>query len=130
MTPSDPRYYYLANFERALAWLAQRYEDLLSPDESAFLTHFADLPLPARALLVRMLMRRGDLFRTRRLNYDEIGDNEVAIGPLAALGWVDREPLLPLDTLFALMTKPELVDIFGRPPTPSTRKSAWLEHLS
>ncbi|HTJ94430.1 MAG TPA: VRR-NUC domain-containing protein [Pararobbsia sp.] len=130
MTPSDPRYYYLANFERALAWLAQRYDDLLAPAEQAFLREFAALPLASRAVLVRMLMRRGDLFRTSKLCYEEIGDAREAIEPLTALSWIDTAPLLTLDTLFALLTKPELVDVFGRPAASGMRKSDWLEALT
>jgi len=65
--------YYLLNFERALAWLAERYDDLLDEREHGFLRDFAVLPQPSRALLVRMLMRKGALFRVSRLAYDEIG---------------------------------------------------------
>ena len=130
VTPSDPRYYYLANFERALEWISQRYADLLSADEQAFLNHFLALPLAARALLVRMLMRRGELFRSSRLEYDEIGDPLAALAPLATLGWTDLEPVLPLDALFALLTKPELAEIFGSEISHSARKSDWLEQLA
>ena len=66
--PSDLRsdvLYYLLNFERALAWLAERYDDLLDAHEHGFLRDFAALPQPSRALLVRMLMRKGTLFRAR-----------------------------------------------------------------
>src|SRR5580698_337211 len=65
--------YYLLNFERALAWLAERYADVLGPDERSFLTEFSRLPQASRALLVRMLMRKGTLFKASRLIYDEIG---------------------------------------------------------
>lgn len=130
VTPTDPRYYYLANFERALAWLAQRYADLLTPEETGFFSQFAALPLGARALLVRMLMRRGDVFRSSRLVYDEIDDIAEAISDLARIGWVDTAPRLTLDTLFALMTKPELAALFGAQVTPGARKSIWLEQLT
>ncbi|RKP55674.1 VRR-NUC domain-containing protein [Pararobbsia silviterrae] len=129
VTPSDPRYYYLANFERALAWIAQRYDDLLVQEETDFLRAFAGVPLASRALLVRMLMRRGDVFRTSRLDYDEIGDTQAAIAPLAALGWIDTTPVLDLDLLFTLLTKPELRAIFGNALDPAARKAEWLAHL-
>ena len=51
--------YYLQNFERALAWIAERYDDLLAPDERDFLDAFPRVPERSRALLVRMLMRKG-----------------------------------------------------------------------
>ncbi|MFM0271941.1 VRR-NUC domain-containing protein [Paraburkholderia aspalathi] len=114
--PSDLRSdvpYYLLNFERALAWLAERYDDLLDAHEHGFLRDFAALPQPSRALLVRMLMRKGTLFRASRLSYDEIGCPLQAAAPLAALSWVDTEPVLTLDDLFALTTRPELVLILA-----------------
>jgi hypothetical protein len=126
--------YYLLNFERALVWLAQRYDDLLDPRECAFLATFAALPQASRALLVRMLMRKGALFRASRLSYDEIGCPLRAAAPIAALGWLDPAPHLTLDDLFALATRPELLDIFADaialvPGAKSLRKPELLEAL-
>jgi hypothetical protein len=126
--------YYLLNFERALAWLAARYDDLMDAHELAFLTAFAGLPQASRALLVRMLMRKGALFRASRLAYDEIGCPLQAAAPMAALGWVDTEPQLSLDDLFALSTRPQLQDIFAEaialiPGAKSLRKSDLLDTL-
>ena len=125
---SLPLPYYLLNFERALAWIAARYDDLLDADERGFLLAFPCLPLPSRALLVRMLMRRGPLFRASRLVYEEIGCPLEAAAPLAALGWVDVDTPLTIDELFSLATRPELSRILpaargGKP----ARKAAWLE---
>ena len=105
------RFYYLLNFETALEWLAARYDDLCSDDERAFLLAFPQLPLASRALLVRMLMRTSPLFRASNLDYDEIGCPLEAAAPLAALGWVDTNPLLSLDEIFSLHTKAELAVI-------------------
>jgi len=79
----------------------RRYDDLCSDDERAFLLAFPRLPLASRALLVRMLMRTGPLFRASKLAYDEIGCPLEAAAPLAALGWVDTNPLLSLDEIFS-----------------------------
>src|SRR5579863_6979742 len=106
-------FYYLLNFERALAWLSERYGDVLDAHERAFLTDFGRLPQASRALLVRMLMRKGTLFRSSRLSYDEIGCPLQAAAPLAALGWIDNEPALSLDDLFALTTRAGLLEIFA-----------------
>ena len=135
--PSDLRsdvLYYLLNFERALAWLAERYDDLLDAHEHGFLRDFAALPQPSRALLVRMLMRKGTLFRASRLSYDEIGCPLQAVAPLAVLGWVDTEPDLTLDDLFALTTRPELLLILADaialiPGAKGLRKPDLLETL-
>jgi hypothetical protein len=129
----DP-FYYLSNFERALAWIAERYDDLLSDGEQAFLAAVlrdgTRLPKASRALLVRMLMRKGTLFRTGRLAYAEIGCPVQAATPLAALGWVDADAGLSLDELFALATRPELQRAFAAwPAFKGLRKAEWLEAL-
>ena len=61
------RYYYLHNFERALAWVRERYGDLLAAAEHTFLTQFEQLPQQSRALMVRLLMRRGPWFLESKL---------------------------------------------------------------
>ncbi|MES2818210.1 MAG: VRR-NUC domain-containing protein [Pseudomonadota bacterium] len=101
----DNPLYYLDNFHRVLACIGERYSDLLSEDEQAFITHFTALPRAPRALLVRMLMRKGDLFRASKLAYVEIGDPLLAAAPLVRLGWLDDRPLLSLDALFGLLKK-------------------------
>ncbi|SOE97498.1 VRR-NUC domain-containing protein [Burkholderia sp. D7] len=124
------RFYYLLNFETALEWLAARYDDLWSDDERAFLLAFPRLPLASRALLVRMLMRTGSLFRASKLGYDEIGCPLEAAAPLAALGWVDTNPLLSLDEIFSLHTKAELAVIIpGLSSARGVRKSESLTLL-
>ncbi|AXF02452.1 VRR-NUC domain-containing protein [Paraburkholderia hospita] len=129
----DP-FYYLSNFERALAWIAGRYDDLLDDSERAFLEAFlrddARLPKASRALLVRMLMRKGTLFRTGRLAYAEIGCPVQAAAPLAALGWIDADSGVSLDELFACATRPELQRMFAASPAlKGLRKAEWLEAL-
>ena len=107
MLSTAPSPYYLSNFERALAWIAERYDDLLDMGERDFLHDFAGLPLQSRALLVRMLMRQGPLFRASRLVYEEIGCPLAAAAPLAALGWVDTDAPVTIDELFSLATRPQ-----------------------
>ena len=76
---------------------AQRYADLLSAEETQFIGAFAALPLPSRALFVRLVMRKGCLFRASKLNYPEIGDTRAAAQPLLATGWVEADPAIGLD---------------------------------
>lgn len=126
--------YYLLNFERALAWLAARYDDLLDDEEHAFLDTFATLPQASRALLVRMLMRNGTLFRASRLVYDEIGCPLQAALPMTSHRWIDTEPALSLDDLFALSTRAQLLEMFADaiariPGAKALRKPDLLETL-
>jgi hypothetical protein len=104
---ADPLYY-LSNFRTVLASLQSRYGELLNQDEREFMRQFAMLPEPSCALLVRMIMRRGEYFRLSRLEYPEIGAAAAAAAPLVCLGWLE-EPLLDMDALHRLLTKAELV---------------------
>ncbi|WGY72076.1 VRR-NUC domain-containing protein [Burkholderia cepacia] len=129
-SPTPPAFYYLTNFERALAWLGERYDDLFDAHEHAFVRQFATLPQPSRALLVRMLMRSGSDFRASKLVYEEIGSTLDAVTPLVELGWVDPAPALTLDELFALSTKADLLHIFpSLAAHAGERKPEWLERL-
>jgi len=103
----DP-FYYLANFERALAWLDERCADLFDDAERRFVDDFARMPQVSRALFVRMLMRKGPHFRASRLAYDEIGCPLAAAAPLVAVRWLDDSPTLELEALAPLATKAEL----------------------
>lgn len=124
------RYYYLHNFQRALDWIAERYGDLLDEPEQAFLARFAQLPQPSRALMVRLLMRRGPWFRADKLAYEEIPDIAGAAAPLLALGWLDAGCPLALHELFALHTKPELLRLFADAPVHAgQRKAEMLQAL-
>lgn len=111
--PSPISFYYLLNFERALAWVSERYDDLLDATERGFAAGFAALPLASRALLVRMLMRSGPRFRSSKLDYAEIGCPLAAAAPLVTLGWVDPAPRLSIDELCSLVTRLELERMFA-----------------
>jgi len=104
MTP----FYYLENFHLALGSLQSRYADLLSAEEQSFISSFQSVPQESAALLVRMLMRRGDLFRTSRLLYSEIGSTDAALPPLAQRGWVTVDPPLTLQELCQILNRREL----------------------
>ena len=103
---ADP-FYYLNNFRTVLTSLESRYWGLLTPEEREFISRFAVLPQPSCALLVRMIMRVGMLFRLSRLKYPEIGDIAAATEPLFDIGWLE-EPVLDVGDLHRLLTKPEL----------------------
>ena len=128
------RFYYLNNFQTVLAALAARYADLLSIEEQKFLADFDGLPKASRALLVRMVMRKGELFRASRLNYPEIGAPSAAVAPLVDLRWVDDRPSLDIDQLQRLLRKAELVQyfrlsrLFGRLNKPDLVEMLRVQH--
>ena len=55
-----------AHFQRALAWVAERYDDVLDEPQRRFVADYAALPQPSQALLARLL-RRGPWFRASGL---------------------------------------------------------------
>lgn len=104
----DDPFYYLTHFRFVLAWVGERHADLLAADELAFLEQFESLPQVSQALLVRMIMRKGELFRLSKLSYAEVGDSASAMAPLMSLGWVDSDPALSIDELFNQLRLAEL----------------------
>lgn len=123
----DP-YYYLANFEMALEWVRARSADLLDAAELDFMREFPTLPRASRALLARMVMRKGTLFRSDKLRYAEIGCPIAAAAALVEHGWVDAAPRLGLEQLFGLYGKTELAQMFGKPAA-TCRKAEFLAAL-
>lgn len=126
-------WYYLDNFQFVLNWVRARYDDILTPEERNFIAAFLKLQQPSRALLVRLVMRKGVLFRAGKLQYPEIGNIDHAAQALIALGWLDVQPSLTLNELFHLHTKPELAVIFARQPAyaqvSACTKPMQLDHL-
>ena len=125
-----PELYYLDNFRTALAWLRERYADLLSAEEHLFIERFHTLELAPQALLVRMIMRRGNHFRLSKLGYVEIGDSTDAALALIELGWLSERALLSGVEVAELLRKDEVLTHLPLPDRRSTqRKSDLLEQL-
>lgn len=70
------------------------------------------LPEPARALLTRLVMRTGELFRADKLAYPELPVAD-ALACLADGGWLRTDPELALADLFRLYTLAELRQAFA-----------------
>ncbi|NUU38042.1 VRR-NUC domain-containing protein [Pseudomonas sp. C2B4] len=115
---------------QVLDWLEHRYGDVLSIEEQRFIADFNDLPRESRALLVRMVMRKGIHFRCSKLHYAEIGDIASAAEPLVALGWVDDQLPLSIEGLFDVLLKAEIVQCLGSAiDQPKGKKADWLPIL-
>ena len=119
--PALERFYYLKNFELVLATILARYADLLLEDERRFITQFSQLPLESRALLARLVMRRGVLFRASKIQYEEIGETRAAAAPLIAFEWVSDHPKLGIEDLLGLLKKSEVIRCLKLPG----RYAAW-----
>lgn len=123
----DHPFYYLENFQAVLDWVGGRYADLLADDEQAFIAQFGKLPQASRALFVRMVMRKGSVFRASKLVYAEIGETKAAMQALVDVGWVQADPVLDIAELFDLLQKPELALVLAM--TPAEKKLPKAEQL-
>ena len=106
--------YYLENMDLLVGWVADHHQDLLNQREQARLAEFAALNTGPRALLTRMVMRTGELFRADKLRYPELPETErEALAVLRRDGWLDDDPELTLAEVFRLFTLAELRPMFG-----------------
>lgn len=124
----DNPFYYLDNFRQVLAWVGERHGDLLDDDERSFIDRFQQIPQVSQALLVRMVMRKGALFRASKLRYAEIGCPLQASEALVEQGWIEPDPMLDLTQLCGLLKKDELLRVFGTALS-NQRKSDLLQAL-
>ena len=105
----DNPLYYLENFETVVRWVREHHSDLLTTLETGHIDSLVALNQPERALLARLVMRTGELFRVEKLNYPELGlSAQNAANALVRHGWIDDNPEVPLAELFRLFTVAEL----------------------
>jgi hypothetical protein len=109
---SLPPFYYLDNLLQLLQRAESLPADLLSASEQSFCLRFRQLALMPQALLVRLLTRKGRLFRAERLCWAEITDNRLASGPLADSGLL--QILSPQQALVPSIEHPEWLALYSR----------------
>ena len=76
--PQLPTYYYHNNFLHLVEQVARLYRDLMTDAESNFIDDFLNLPANAQQLYIRLLCRKGELFRFDKLKYAEIENIDQA----------------------------------------------------
>ncbi|GHA52125.1 VRR-NUC domain-containing protein [Photobacterium aphoticum] len=112
-THTLPTDYYRENFLTLIHTVEAQYPDLLNEAELAWLHTFLSLPIDSQRLYLRLLTRKGPLFRLTKLRYEEIADIDAAATQLADVNFITFDVLdYPLDTVCALFTKPELLHRF------------------
>ncbi len=123
--------YYADNFQTVLETVVQRYGDLLSADEQRFAEDFQKLPCGARRLYVRLVSRKGPLFRRDRLHYPEIGPLDTVLATLIDAGFADTGHDAPVESCVSLLLRDELGtlwrELLGTPPP--TRRAERLAGL-
>lgn len=124
-----PHDYYLRNFRELLGFVAERYWALLNPAERHFYHSFEASTEPAQRLYIRLVSRRGPLFRARRLRYPEIACLDTAAAELAAAGLLAIDPLPAPADLLRLFSKAELAAGLGQPGLARLPRAALEQHL-
>lgn len=119
-----PEGYYLDNFTVVLDHVRHLHGDLLTVAERDFAAVFDLLGLDARRLFVRLLSRKGPLFRIDRLSYPEISDIRQAVNDLIAAGLADDGLDATAEMLQALLLKSELRELL--PDAPSSMRRSEL----
>jgi VRR-NUC domain/Fanconi anemia-associated nuclease SAP domain len=115
ITPATPLApdYYLHNFRFMVDWVWARYADLLTAQEAEFIQAFHQIDHDAQCLLVRLSSRKGPLFRADKLSYPEIASIASSAQVLMAQGLLWNDALITLQELTNILTKPELMQLFG-----------------
>lgn len=104
-----PTFYYHAHFKEMLGFVTSHYDHVLDDRQRQFLCEFADLSFPAQCLYVRLVNRRGRLFRTSTLRYAEIDNIPLALAELQANGFVTSPTSSHAAEVLQLLTRPQLM---------------------
>ncbi|GAB7219646.1 VRR-NUC domain-containing protein [Vibrio comitans] len=110
-----PEGYYHDNFNTLIEHAKNHYSDLLRPEELQWIKDYYSLELEAQRLLVRLYSRKGEWFRSDKLNYAEIVDINLALEQLSRLSFISIPDTIETDTLCrSVLTKPELLQLFPK----------------
>jgi DNA polymerase III subunit epsilon len=77
--PVLPVFYYHDHFTEMLSFVSRAYEPILTERHRAFIQTFGSLSKDAQCLLIRMINRRGRVFRHSALVYAEISNPQKAL---------------------------------------------------
>ncbi len=105
--------YYLHNFTKLITHALDWYPDFLTENELNWLHSFERLDKNSQCLLVRLLSRKGEWFRSDKLNYPEIGDITPCLESLRLSDFITvNHDVCSLTLASELLTKPELCSLF------------------
>jgi hypothetical protein len=131
LQPLAPRYY-LSNFEQLCATVEAQYGDVLAERELHCLRQFESASLDARCLFVRLVSRRGPLFRVESLDYPELDDLAGAVAENLSLGLFDEPAAPAVADLMAMLRRSELAEVAAEllPVSGRERKRELSERLA
>ena len=119
-----PTFYYRDHFVEMLEAVATSYATILSAEHHSFIESFHELSKDAQCLLVRMVHRRGKIFRREELRYAEIANSSEAFADLIERGYV--RPLAASDYTDFLLCLPKAALLkSARAAGMQTVRSSW-----
>lgn len=131
MVEELPEGYYLENFHYLLEFVARQYKHLLKDNELAYQSRFRALTTEAQMLYVRLVQRKGPLFRCDKINYSEITNLQQTMSELVEHGFLDHAHDADTIDVLGLLTKRELLDLpEAIDLDPAQKKIQLLEYLS
>ena len=125
----DDPLYYLKNLQAVVTWVMTHHHDLLDAEELTTLQQLLQLSIPAQALLARMIIRKGELFRSDKLKYDEIPSSANALDELSKYGFINSNPLIAIEQIHKHCRRDELLNLLiaaGSALPQSAKKSELL----
>jgi len=96
-------------------FVEHHYHDLLSDAELSLIGRFRACSVAAQCLYIRMLMRKGRLFRQDQLNYAEIPDIRAAADELESCGLLAIDAVESIEEWIPLLRKHELAALTQQP---------------
>ena len=130
--PPVPPDYYWHHFLTVVGTAQRLHGHLFDAAETTRIESLFALSAGAQQLFVRLLGRKGDLFRRSRVVYPEIGDLDGPIDDLQRAGFVEVDPedVLTDGSARGMLTLPELQTIAADVGLPRAgRKTDLLERL-
>ena len=93
-----------------LDFVRRHYPHVLRAEELSFIRDFLALDKAAQCLYVRLVNRKGRVFRARRLRYPEIGNLEPALAELRNTGFALGPGPEHFEDVLRCLTRNELID--------------------
>lgn len=101
-----PAGYHLKNFLSLIGFVKNQYSDLLVATELSYGDNFLALSSQAQSLYVRMILRKGPVFRSDKLKYDDVPDINLSAKELSVSGFLNQD--VQAEDVIALHSKIEL----------------------
>lgn len=124
-----PPGYHIRNFETLLSSVLKKYADILTAEEQGYAKRYGGLSVQAQSLYVRLICRKGPVFRSDKLNYADVENISASAAELKEAGFLSSKA--SNEELVGLQTKKELLLWLSLPPEVKNYKRndliTWIE---